>query len=139
MEKVFLDSNVVIDFLLDRVPFAESAGELFMKAEDGELELFVCAGSFDNLYYIMRNHDLKHEQIIFLFRKMNRFVRAVAVDFDVVKNAIDHGHHDFEDAIQFFCARKVKGLKTIISRDKRGFSRSKLTVLSAEEYLKTFN
>jgi predicted nucleic acid-binding protein len=138
-ERVFLDSNIVIDFLADRVPHSDAATKLFSLAERGEIEIFICAGSYDNLYYILQDYSLGHEAILSSFRRMNRVIRAVPVDLEVVKKAIDSGFPDFEDALQYFSAKKINGVKSIISRDKKGFRKAAMTILSAEEYLKSLN
>ena len=138
-DKVFADTNIVIDFLLDRTPHSDPAIKLLKMAEAKKIELFVSAGSYDTLYYVLRKNLVPHADCIRLFKRLNRIVKMVAVDKDVVENAIESNFSDIEDAIQYFSARKVKGLKTIISRDKKGFNKGKMTILSAEEYLKTLN
>lgn len=53
-DKIFLDTNVVLDHLADRQPFAEYAHRIFGLAETGELIACVSSLSFSNLYYILR-------------------------------------------------------------------------------------
>lgn len=53
-DKVFLDTDVVLDHLADRQPFAEYAHRLFALAETGELTVCVSSLSFSNLYYLLR-------------------------------------------------------------------------------------
>src|SRR5437879_3710793 len=60
-DKIFLDTDVVLDHLADRQPFAEYAHRLFALAEIGELTVCVSSLSFSNLYYILRKlkgHEL---------------------------------------------------------------------------------
>jgi predicted nucleic acid-binding protein len=52
--KLFLDSDVVIDFFTDRAPFSSSASELFELNEQGVVTLFLSAVSINNIYYIVR-------------------------------------------------------------------------------------
>lgn len=54
MREVFLDTNVIMGFLIEREPFLESATILFALAEKSELKLYVSSLSFGNLYYIIR-------------------------------------------------------------------------------------
>ena len=54
--KVFLDTNVVIDFLAKRELFFEDAERIFSLAEDPAYELCISALSFTNIAYILRKH-----------------------------------------------------------------------------------
>ena len=53
-DKIFLDTDVALDYLADRQPFAEYAHRLFALAETGELTVCLSSLSFNNLYYILR-------------------------------------------------------------------------------------
>ena len=53
-DKIFLDTDVALDHLADRQPFAEYAHRLFALAEIGELTVCLSSLSFSNLYYILR-------------------------------------------------------------------------------------
>jgi predicted nucleic acid-binding protein len=50
LDKVFVDTNIVIDFLGNRLPFADSAEDLFSLVNEKRVELYVSAASFDNIY-----------------------------------------------------------------------------------------
>jgi predicted nucleic acid-binding protein len=53
-DKIFLDTDVALDHLADRQPFAEYAHRIFALAETGELTACISSLSFSNLYYILR-------------------------------------------------------------------------------------
>jgi predicted nucleic acid-binding protein len=53
-DKIFLDTDVALDHLADRQPFAEYAHQLLARAETGALIICVSSLSFSNLYYILR-------------------------------------------------------------------------------------
>jgi predicted nucleic acid-binding protein len=52
--RVLIDTNVVLDFLQERVPFAENAARLFERIDNGEIEGFIAATTITNIYYIVR-------------------------------------------------------------------------------------
>ncbi|WP_148279136.1 type II toxin-antitoxin system VapC family toxin [Anabaena sp. 90] len=54
MKRVFIDTNVVLDFLLERKPFVEDAVKLFAKIDAGEIIGFIAATTITNIYYIIR-------------------------------------------------------------------------------------
>jgi len=57
MKNIFLDTNVLIDFLANREPFAIHAAIIFDQAEKGNVNLYVSAISFNNIYYILSRYD----------------------------------------------------------------------------------
>ena len=77
-DKVFLDTDVVLDHLADRQPFAENAHRLFALAETGELAVCVSALSFSNLYYLLRKLR-GHATALMLLGKLKLLVRVSAV------------------------------------------------------------
>jgi predicted nucleic acid-binding protein len=54
MKRVFIDTNVVLDFLLEREAFVEDAVKLFAKIDAGEIIGFIAATTITNIYYIIR-------------------------------------------------------------------------------------
>lgn len=106
-DKILLDTDVALDHLADRQPFAESAHRLLALAEIGELILCVSSVSFSNLYYILRK--LKgHAAALSLLEKLTSLVRVVAVTEAEIGSALQSEFNDFEDAIQHFAAKGVR-------------------------------
>ena len=54
MNKIFLDTNVILDYLLARSPFDIEAKRFFEEAELGNIELYASALTFCNMSYIVR-------------------------------------------------------------------------------------
>src|SRR5580693_3427997 len=102
-DKVFLDTDVTLDHLADRQPFAEYAHRLFALAETGELTLCLSSLSFSNLYYILRKLN-GHAGTLTLLAKLKRLVRVSAVTETEIQSALTCDFKDFEDAIQYFAA-----------------------------------
>ena len=132
--KIFLDTDVALDHLADRQPFAEYAHRLFALAETGELTVCVSSLSFSNLYYILRK--LKgHADALALLGKLKLLVRVSAVGESEIQSALSSQFKDFEDAIQHFSAKAEGGISAIVTRNKTDYSASEIVVLSPEEYL----
>lgn len=133
-DKLFLDTNVALDHLADRQPFAEYAHRLLALAELGELTLCASALSFSSLYYLLRK--LKgHREALLLLGRLKRLVRVSAVGDAVVQAALASGFKDFEDALQHFAARTEGEVTAIITRNQADYVGSEIPVLSPEEYL----
>lgn len=139
MDKVFVDTNVVIDYLGNRLPFADSAEELFSLANEKKIELYVSAGSFDNIYYILRKMHIGHTELIKSMKSFTKYITVVDLDAKSVMNALDSKMDDFEDALQHECALKIKNIKAIVTRDRKGFARSIIPAMTVSDYLKTIN
>ena len=133
-DKIFLDTDVALDHLADRQPFAEYAHRLFALAETGELTVCVSSLSFSNLYYILRK--LKgHADALVLLGKLKLLARVSAVTETEINSALSSSFKDFEDAIQHFTAKAEGGISAIITRNKADYSASEIPILSPEEYL----
>ena len=133
-DKVFLDTDVALDHLADRQPFAEYAHRLLALAETGELTVCVSSLSFSNLYYLLRK--LKgHDEALALLDKLNQLVHVSAVGEAEIESALASSFKDFEDAIQHFAAKAEGGINAIVTRNKADYSASEIPVLSPDEFL----
>ena len=122
------DTNVILDVLLERLPFAEPAAHLLAQAERGGIQGFVCATSITTIFYLARKslgRDDARRQVANLLSildiaPVNRAVleRAARSDFD-----------DFEDAVVAESARQVSA-QVILTRNERDFARSPIPVHS---------
>jgi predicted nucleic acid-binding protein len=135
MKKIFLDTDVIIDFLIDRRPFSESAAQIFSLAESGEIEAFVSTLCFNNIYYITRRlADSK--TAVELLRKLTLITTVLPVDQMVLKQALSSNFKDFEDAIQNFCAKQEKEISVLITRNIKEYQKSDLAIHTPDSYLK---
>jgi predicted nucleic acid-binding protein len=103
-DKVFLDTNVVLDHLADRQPFAEAAHRLFALAETGQISLCVSALAFSNLSYLP-GRLVGRERTLALLRLLGRLTRVTITGEAEVRAALAGEHPDFEDALQWQSAR----------------------------------
>lgn len=133
-DKLFLDTDVVLDHLADRQPFAEHAHRLLALAELGQVELCASALTFSHLHYLLRKGRTKGETRDLLV-KLKRLVKIAAVTDAEIQSALDSGFVDFEDAIQHFAALSAGGITTLITRNGTDYAASQLPVLSPDEYL----
>jgi predicted nucleic acid-binding protein len=133
-DKIFLDTDVALDHLADRQPFAEYAHRLLALAETGELTICLSSLSFSNLYYILRK--LKgHDDALDLLRKLKLLARVSAVTEVEIQSALSSSFKDFEDAIQQFAAKAEGGVNAIVTRNKADYAASEISVLSPHEFL----
>ena len=136
MKKILLDTNIIIDLLAKREPWYIEAASLFSLADKKTVELFTSALSFANTQFIL-SRQLKPAQAKQVLRKLKVMVHVLDLTDKILELSLnDDEFQDFEDAIQYFSAVD-NGVQIIISRNLKDFSRSKLPVMTADQFLKT--
>ena len=132
MKRIFIDTNVVIDFLADRRPFSIDAARLFDMAIDGRVKIYISAVSYNNIYYILRQ-SLTNSATIKLLEELAAMSEIADVTNNVIRQSLKTDFNDYEDAIQYFCAMAVSGIDCIITRDTKDFKKSTISVLTPSE------
>lgn len=134
MKNIFLDTNVLIDFLADRKPFSLEAAKLFNYAFKKKIAIYISAVSFNNIYYILRQ-SFTHAETIKVLSELNEWADIIDVSKEVVRKSLKSDFKDFEDAIQYQCAKSFHKIDLIVTRDTKDFKTSTLPVLSPKEAL----
>lgn len=138
MKFIFLDANVVIDFLADRRPFSLAAAEIFNASLLGKVKIFISAISYNNIYYILRQ-SLSHNQAIKLLEDLYELTEIVDVTKNIIKKSLKSEFKDFEDAIQYNCALTVNKIDFIVTRNSKDFKKSTLPVMNPQEGISIIN
>jgi predicted nucleic acid-binding protein len=132
--RVLIDTNIVLDFLLQREPFSQEAELLFQAIDAGEVVSYVTATTLTDIFYISRRHTRSIEQARQAVSETLIAMMICPIDRAVLESAFNSGLADFEDAIQIFGA-VAQGLEAIVTRDAQGFLSSPIPVLSIQELL----
>ena len=130
MKRVFLDTNILIDYIQARAG-GDDAKQLLMRGRDGDIDLYASFLTFANMAYIL---DGKTD-IYGLFAMLKGFIKVLPMDSDQLQAALAHQVKDFEDMLQYQCA-KVAGCEVIVTGNKRHFTEfSNLPLMTANELL----
>lgn len=132
--RVLVDTNIVLDFLLQREPFSQDAELLFQAIDGGEIVGYVTATTLTDIFYISRRYTRNIEQARQAVSEILTAMMICPVDRVVLELAFNSGLADFEDAVQIFSAVK-QGSEVIVTRDAQGFLSSPIPVLSIQELL----
>ncbi|MDX2242749.1 MAG: PIN domain-containing protein [Leptolyngbyaceae cyanobacterium bins.302] len=130
--RVLIDTNVVLDFLQKREPFAEYAARLFARIDAGEVEGFIAATTITNIYYIVRKVAgaiVAQDAITQILTDLH----ICAVNRDVLEQALSLNFRDFEDVVQYV-GGIVHSVDAIVTRDRSGFPEGELVVMTPEEF-----
>lgn len=131
---VLLDTNVVLDVLLDRKPFSDSATMLFSWAEEGILHGVLGATTVTTVFYLASKvvgRVMAEEAIA----KLLSLFTVAPVDRSVLEAAITTSFPDFEDAVLYQAACQ-SDVQAIVTRDLSGFKNSRIPVYSPDECVK---
>ena len=133
MKHYFVDTNVIIDLLLNREG-ADDAAALLDGAERGDYKLSLCALSYTNIYYSLRKY-LSHEERINCLTQISEVLLSAPVDNNVVTAALHSGWSDFEDAVQYCAAVSVGITDGIVTRNEKDFALSKIPIINPSEFV----
>ena len=132
MKHIFLDTNVLIDFFANRKPFAMEAAKLFNYSFKKKINIYISAVSYNNIYYILRQ-SCSHIETIKMLSELDEWTEIIDVTKEVIKKSIKSEFKDFEDAIQYNCAKSLYKIDFIVTRDTKDFKTSSLPILTPKE------
>ena len=134
MERIFVDTNIVLDLLQKRDEFYSDAQDLFTLADKKELKLYVSALTIANTHYLLsKSYNSNEARKILL--KFKVLVGVLAVNDKIIDLSLASNFKDFEDGIQYYTAIE-NDMELILTRNKKDFKNSTLPVLTAREYLR---
>lgn len=135
MQKLFLDTNIILDFLGERENFYEPAAKLMTLADKKQIEIFTTTTSITNAFYILS----KFEGQKTTWEKVRKFklICGISVtDDEVVEKALNSDFKDLEDALQYFSA-VATNCEILITRNEKDFKNALIPVMDAESFLQT--
>jgi predicted nucleic acid-binding protein len=138
MKNVLIDSDVILDFLLDRKPFSEDATKIMLLCHNKTMSGFITPVILSNAYYILRK-GIEHGKILQSFLDLLKFIDVLNISKQVIFQAIDSNFTDFEDALQNYAAENSSIIDAIITRNVKDYRHSKISIFTPEDFLKTLN
>ncbi|MEW5694203.1 MAG: PIN domain-containing protein [Candidatus Hydrogenedentota bacterium] len=135
-DKVFIDTDIILDLFLDRRPYSRYAADLFSLIEYNKITGCVSPLIFSNLFYIVRKEKsvAKAKEIL---GKLNILTNILTIDSKIIELSLVSSFKDFEDAVQYYTA-KNNGIHTIITRNKEDYKVRDMIIVDAQEYLNIF-
>ena len=133
--KIFWDTNVLLDLLLVRRPFYESASTLLSLSEENDWEVIVSSLSIMNAYYICcerckMSREIWEHKIIGL----SSLISICGLDSDIILNSCATGWNDFEDSVLHNCA-VLNQCEYIITRNIKDFRLSSIPVMEPDDFI----
>lgn len=130
--RIFLDTNIIADHLLDRNSYSSNIINL---AESGQIIVYASSASFFTLAYIIEDRlKMKSQSIL---QNINQFINTIPTDQQILDYSYASKFNDMEDAFQYFTALNESGLDFFITNNVKDykFSLPKLPVISAKDFI----
>ena len=131
--RVLVDTNIVLDYLLEREPFLQDAEALFEAIGSGEVVGYVTATTLTDIFYIARRQTQDVQRARQAVSSILAVMEICSVDRAVLEVALTLAMTDFEDAVQAGCAL-AQGLDAIVTRDG-DFASTLILISSVSEIL----
>ncbi|WP_299665304.1 PIN domain-containing protein [uncultured Polaribacter sp.] len=134
-KRIFLDTNVMLDFLGERLPFYISAAKILSLSDKNQYTLIVSPISYATVSYFLTKSEGSKVAIQKL-RKFKVITEVCIINEQTIEKGLNSDFTDFEDALQFYNAID-SNCDIIITRNSKDFKKSTIPVLSPDEFLNT--
>lgn len=124
-----------MDFITGREG-VEEASSILLLGEEGQVCLTTSFLTMANVAYVARK-GRNQAELYELMRGLSEMVEVLRMDEKQFQEALSIASADFEDVLQYICAKTFE-CDLIITRNKKDFKFSTIKVLSPEEFLSSF-
>ena len=135
--KILIDTNIIFDLALIRMPFYEEADEIFYLIEQNKIQGFVSATTVTDIYYVLRKQKGKEWTLTFL-KRLTKLCTINPITEQVIHQALNNSYKDFEDDIQYYSAL-ANHLDALVTRNIKDFPNSNLLILTPSQLIKIIN
>lgn len=135
--RVLLDTNIILDFFLEREPFFQLASEVFEAIAAERIEGLISASSATDIFYICKRQTQNLEQTRQILTQTLTLLSVCPVDYTVLNTALNSGLVDFEDAVQIACA-VAQQVDAIVTRNPQDFQTTAVSIFTVSQLLEHF-
>jgi len=133
--RLFVDSDVILDLVLQREDHFEFAQNLFVQYQQGKCALFTSSIVLANMHFIIRKlHDIKFANSSVLF--VNKHFKIIDAINEDIENTIQSKFTDFEDGVQYFSALRSKKIDVLVTRNVKDYKHALLPVFTPKQWCK---
>lgn len=135
--KVFIDTNVLLDSLLDGRPCHEDASLILSACEFGKIEGFASYLTFANMAYVLRK-EVGKQRLKEIIRKSMKLLQILPMDSEQIEVALEISAPDFEDVLQYACA-KAGGCEIFVTNNVKHYQFCHdIEIVSTSDYARRF-
>lgn len=134
-DKVFLDTDVILDLLTQREPHFEPAVELFLEIQNKAIQAYTSPVVIANLFYILNRHFNRKKAIQSLM-KLRTLVGVLNCGDHAIDSALSSDFTDFEDAVQYYTALE-NSIDILITRNIKDYKTATINITTPFEYMRS--
>lgn len=135
MKRAFLDTNVIVDYLVRREHFYDDAAIIISLAKHKKIRIYVASMSFATASYLMEKYYNNDANAIKLaISNFIKYCNVTVVDRTTIEESIASAFDDFEDGMQYSCALGSKA-DYIVTRNTDDYKESYITAVEPKEFL----
>lgn len=138
MKKIFIDSDIIVDFLTERKPFNQHSSKILSLCINKKLKGYITPVIVSNIYYVLRK-DIDSKELKNKLKSLLSFLDVININKKTILTALNSDFKDFEDAFQNFSAIENSEIDVILTRNVKDYKTSTLSVYTPESFLKTLN
>lgn len=131
--KLMVDTNVVLDLLLDRQPFSDAAAQVFDRIERGEVSACLCATTLTTVHYLCAR-ELGDGATRRALQDLLDLFEVAPVTRPVLEHALSSKLVDFEDAVLVEAGLQA-GATAVVTRNIKDFKGASLPTYAPVDWL----
>lgn len=135
--KLLIDTNVVLDVLLRREPFSETAAEVLNLTQRDDVREYVSASAITDIYYIANKQLKDRAAVRNLLERLLKIVSVAAISEQEIRNALNLTWADFEDSVQYSVAL-LNEMDGIVTRNPDDYQEAHMRIWLPEQTLELF-
>ena len=134
VNKILIDTNVLIDYLLEREPFFEDAKKVILSCTNGETKGCIAAHSLSNMFFILRKDYNANERREILLNLCKIFDVEGIDKAKLISGLQNENFSDFEDCLQMECAKSYEA-DYIVTRNVSDYATSEIKAILPKDYI----
>lgn len=135
--RLFLDTNIMLDLLGERIPFYDSIAKIATLADKGQISMVVSALSYATVSHFLAKYE-NFGKARDKLRKFKIISEICDLNEQIVEKGLNSEFQDFEDSLHYFSALN-SGCNVLITRNGKDFKDSNIPIMTADEFLKSIN
>lgn len=136
MQRVFIDSDVCLDVLIERKPFLDFSKKIFTLLYEERIQGIISSLSIVNIHYFLRK-DVSETSAREIISRLKSLIITFDVTDSIIEQALVSPISDFEDAVLFHTALKSNA-NSIITRNIKDYKKSTIPVYTPTDFIKNF-
>jgi len=136
--KILIDTNVILDYIMERDGFWEEAEGVLLLTERNDAIEFMTATSVTDVFYILKKYYSDSAKAQEEIAKIFQNIKILGVAEEDIRRALELRWRDFEDAVQYSVALR-NDIDCIVTRNPKDFEADEIPVFTPAELLKVFD